>query len=190
MRLGEQLDQLRDPEYDELLEEARQTADNDARYELYAGREDPRSARTGAMPMTPIYWYTYTQLERPSVQDSFNVNLLAQTDLTEVVVKEERWEGAAAGRVPRRARPAPPASDRHDRYGDGVLVETLAAALICLDPGHGTAPEVGRQLEPIGPGSGELKLKDGGGAAGEAPVALAIARRTRVAARARGFGSR
>ncbi|MBA2332366.1 MAG: hypothetical protein H0V94_06215, partial [Actinobacteria bacterium] len=68
-----------------------------------------------------------------------------------------------------------------------VLVETIAAALICLDPGHGTAPEVGRQLEPVGPGSRELKVKDGGGTAGEAPVALAIARRTRAALVGRGF---
>ena len=58
-----------------------------------------------------------------------------------------------------------------------MLAETLAAALICLDPGHGTAPDVGRQLEPIGPGSRQLKIKDGGGAAGEASIALAIARR-------------
>jgi hypothetical protein len=29
------------------------------------------------------------QLERPSIQDTFNVNLLSQTDLTEVVVTEE-----------------------------------------------------------------------------------------------------
>jgi N-acetylmuramoyl-L-alanine amidase len=42
-------------------------------------------------------------------------------------------------------------------------------------------------VEPIGPGSRELKIKDGGGAAGEAPVALAIARRTRAALVARGF---
>ena len=68
-----------------------------------------------------------------------------------------------------------------------MLVETLAAALICLDPGHATAPDVGRQLEPIGPGSRELKIKDGGGAAGEAPVALAIARRTRTLLLARGY---
>ena len=68
-----------------------------------------------------------------------------------------------------------------------MLAETLAAALICLDPGHGTAPEIGRQLEPIGPGSRELKVKDGGGAAGEAPVALAIARQTRTLLLARGF---
>jgi N-acetylmuramoyl-L-alanine amidase len=52
--------------------------------------------------------------------------------------------------------------------------------LICLDPGHGTAPAVGRQTEPIGPGSPIRKIKDGGGAPGEAPVALAIALRTRA----------
>jgi N-acetylmuramoyl-L-alanine amidase len=68
-----------------------------------------------------------------------------------------------------------------------VLTEVAAAALICLDPGHGTAPAVGRQLEPIGPGARELKIKDGGGARGEAPVALAIARRTRALLLARGY---
>jgi len=68
-----------------------------------------------------------------------------------------------------------------------VLVELTAAALICLDPGHGTAPGIGSQLEPIGPGSRQLKIKDPGGAAGEAPVALAIARRTRSLLLARGY---
>jgi N-acetylmuramoyl-L-alanine amidase len=52
--------------------------------------------------------------------------------------------------------------------------------LICLDPGHGTLPAVGRQTEAIGPGSSVRKIKDGGGAPGEAPVALAIALRTRA----------
>ena len=52
--------------------------------------------------------------------------------------------------------------------------------LICLDPGHGTVPAIGRQTEPIGPGSSKRKIKDGGGAPGEAPVALAIAQRTRA----------
>jgi N-acetylmuramoyl-L-alanine amidase len=39
---------------------------------------------------------------------------------------------------------------------------------------------VGREREPIGPGSTVLKEKDGGGAPGEAAVVLAIARRTRA----------
>ncbi len=68
-----------------------------------------------------------------------------------------------------------------------MLAEITAAALVCLDPGHGTAPEVGRQLEPIGPGSKQEKIKDPGGASGEEPVALAIARRTEALLLARGY---
>jgi N-acetylmuramoyl-L-alanine amidase len=68
-----------------------------------------------------------------------------------------------------------------------VLAHVAAAALICLDPGHGTIPSVGAQTEPIGPGSRTLKVKDGGGAPGEAAVALQIAIRTRALLRARGY---
>lgn len=68
-----------------------------------------------------------------------------------------------------------------------MLAQLAAAALICLDPGHGTLPSVGAQTEPIGPGSHLLKIKDGGGAPGEAPVALAIAKRTRTLLLARGY---
>jgi N-acetylmuramoyl-L-alanine amidase len=68
-----------------------------------------------------------------------------------------------------------------------VLAEALTAALICLDPGHATDPVVARQYEPIGPGSRMTKVKDGGGAAGEADVVLAIARRTRTELRRRGY---
>jgi N-acetylmuramoyl-L-alanine amidase len=59
--------------------------------------------------------------------------------------------------------------------------------LICLDPGHGTPPAIGRQTEPIGPGSGVRKIKDGGGASGEAAVNLAIAKRTRTLLLRRGY---
>lgn len=60
------------------------------------------------------------------------------------------------------------------------MLAVAPPALICLDPGHGTIPAIGRQTEPIGPGSSQLKIKDGGGTAGEAPVALAIALKTRA----------
>jgi N-acetylmuramoyl-L-alanine amidase len=68
-----------------------------------------------------------------------------------------------------------------------MIVEALAAALICLDPGHGTPPGVGGQTEPIGPGSSVRKIKDGGGASGEAEVALAIAKKTRTLLLGRGY---
>jgi N-acetylmuramoyl-L-alanine amidase len=62
-----------------------------------------------------------------------------------------------------------------------------AAALVCLDPGHGTPPAVGIQREPIGPGSRVLKIKDGGGAAGEAEIVLRVARKTRELLLKRGY---
>ena len=69
-----------------------------------------------------------------------------------------------------------------------MLAEALAAAtLICLDPGHGTPPVIGRQREPIGPGSAVTKIKDPGGASGEAEVALSIALRTRTLLLRRGY---
>jgi N-acetylmuramoyl-L-alanine amidase len=69
-----------------------------------------------------------------------------------------------------------------------MIAETFAAAaLICLDPGHGTPAAIGRQREPIGPGSAVSKIKDGGGAPGEAEVVLAIARRTRTLLLRRGY---
>jgi N-acetylmuramoyl-L-alanine amidase len=68
-----------------------------------------------------------------------------------------------------------------------VITTPATAPLVCLDPGHGTPAAIGRQLEPIGPGSRELKIKDGGGAPGEAAVALAIAVRARRLLLARGY---
>jgi N-acetylmuramoyl-L-alanine amidase len=69
-----------------------------------------------------------------------------------------------------------------------VLAEAVAAAaLVCLDPGHGTSPMIGRQREPIGPGSRVTKIKDSGGTAGEAEVVLAIALRTRSLLLRRGY---
>jgi len=62
-----------------------------------------------------------------------------------------------------------------------------AAALVCLDPGHGTPPAVGIQREPIGPGSRVLKIKDGGGAPGEAEIVLRVAWKTRSLLLKRGY---
>ncbi len=77
-----------DPKYDALVEKARQTQDNDERYQIYAELEDMLLGENGAVPVSPIYFYTYVNLERPSVQDTFNLNLLDQVDLTKVVVTQ------------------------------------------------------------------------------------------------------
>ena len=76
-------------DYDETLAEARRTADDNERYDLYGQLEDKLLGEGGAVPMAPIYWYTYVNLERPSIQDTFDVNLLSQTDLTKVVVQDD-----------------------------------------------------------------------------------------------------
>ncbi len=60
-----------------------------------------------------------------------------------------------------------------------------AAPLVCLDPGHASKANLGK--EPIGPGSKTMKVKDPGGTAGEAEVTLQIAKRARRQLRAAGF---
>jgi N-acetylmuramoyl-L-alanine amidase len=57
--------------------------------------------------------------------------------------------------------------------------------LVCIDPGHARRPNL--ETEPIGPGSSTRKIKDGGGAPGEAAVVLAISKRTRLILLRRGF---
>ena len=75
-------------EYDAKIEEARTTVDNDARFELYGEAEEIMFGENGEMPVIPIYFYTFVNLEKEAVKDSFSVNLLNQTDLTQVVVTE------------------------------------------------------------------------------------------------------
>lgn len=60
-----------------------------------------------------------------------------------------------------------------------------APPLVCLDPGHDATPDL--STEPIGPGSDVYKIKDGGGAPGEAKVVLALAYKTRRLLLARGY---
>ena len=45
-------------EYDATIEKARNTVDNDARYELYGEAEDILFGENGDMPIMPIYFYT------------------------------------------------------------------------------------------------------------------------------------
>ena len=75
------------PRYDRLVDQARRTADDEARYRLYGQLEQILFGQNGDMPIIPIYWYTYTQLEDPSIKDTFKINLLDQIDLTKVEVQ-------------------------------------------------------------------------------------------------------
>jgi oligopeptide transport system substrate-binding protein len=76
-----------DKDFDALVAKARQTPDDTARYELYAQMEDMLFGQDGALPIIPIYWYTFPNLEKLSVKDTFNISPLDQFDLTKVVVK-------------------------------------------------------------------------------------------------------
>ena len=54
------------------------------------------------MPISPIYWYTYVQLERESIKDTLEVNLLSQTDLPRSSRRtaRESLDGLLPGRRP------------------------------------------------------------------------------------------
>ena len=73
-------------EYDALVEEAKQTVDDDARYEIYRQLEGIMFDEDGEVPLTPIMWYTFPNLEQDSVRDTFYINPLDQIDFTKVVV--------------------------------------------------------------------------------------------------------
>jgi N-acetylmuramoyl-L-alanine amidase len=62
---------------------------------------------------------------------------------------------------------------------------TYVAPLICIDPGHDATPDL--SVERIGPGSSTYKIKDGGGAPGEATVVLQIGFKLRKLLHERGY---
>jgi oligopeptide transport system substrate-binding protein len=74
------------PKYDALIKKARSTKDNAERFKIYSQAEDMLTGPNGDFPIIPIYWYTYVTQEATSVQDSFNINLLDQFDLSKVKV--------------------------------------------------------------------------------------------------------
>ncbi|MBA3566208.1 MAG: hypothetical protein H0W31_05080, partial [Actinobacteria bacterium] len=55
------------------------------RYENYAQMEELLFGPEGDMPILPIYFYTNVSLQRESIKETFNQNLLDQIDLTKVV---------------------------------------------------------------------------------------------------------
>ena len=74
-------------EYDALVEEARATVDDEARYEIYRQLEGIMFDEAGEVPITPIMWYTYPNLEQDSVRDTFFINPLDQIDFAKIVVQ-------------------------------------------------------------------------------------------------------
>jgi oligopeptide transport system substrate-binding protein len=77
-------------EYDSTIESIRagETADEDARFEAYGDLENILLGEDGEVPITPIYFYTYTHLEKESIKDTMTIDPVDQIDLTEVEVRE------------------------------------------------------------------------------------------------------
>jgi oligopeptide transport system substrate-binding protein len=75
-------------EFDALVEQARGEDDEAARFELYAQMEDIMFGEDGEVPLTPIMWYTFPNLENDRVRDTFFISPLNQIDFTKVVVQE------------------------------------------------------------------------------------------------------
>jgi oligopeptide transport system substrate-binding protein len=75
-----------DKTYDDTVAKAKETPDDTARYEIYAQLEDMLFGQDGALPIAPIYWYTFPNLEKLSIKDTFFISPLDQIDFTKVVV--------------------------------------------------------------------------------------------------------
>jgi oligopeptide transport system substrate-binding protein len=76
------------PQYDKLVAQAKATPDDDKRFGIYKQLENMLTGPNGAMPIAPIYWYTYVQLEKPWVNKTFSINLLDQFDLSKVKLEQ------------------------------------------------------------------------------------------------------
>jgi oligopeptide transport system substrate-binding protein len=72
-------------EYDALINEARATPDDEARYELYRQAEEILFAEDGDFPIIPIYWYTTSYMAATTVE-GWTPNIIAQYDLTKVSI--------------------------------------------------------------------------------------------------------
>jgi ABC-type oligopeptide transport system substrate-binding subunit len=75
-------------EYDALVAKAKQTPDTEARYEIYRQLEAMLTGQDGELPFIPMWSISYNNLERETVKETFQINLLDQVDLTKVEVKE------------------------------------------------------------------------------------------------------
>jgi oligopeptide transport system substrate-binding protein len=76
-----------DKDFDALVAKARETPDDTARFAIYKQLEEKLFGQDGALPIMPIYWYTYPNLEKLSVKDTFFISALDQIDFTKVEVK-------------------------------------------------------------------------------------------------------
>jgi oligopeptide transport system substrate-binding protein len=75
-------------EYDRLVAQAKATPDDAERTEIYRQLEQILTGEEGELPFIPLWYITYNNLERETVKETFQINLLDQVDLTTVEIKE------------------------------------------------------------------------------------------------------
>ena len=74
-------------DFDALVAQAKNTPDDNARYDLYGQMEDIMFGENGDLPITPFYWYNFPNLENDKVRDTFFISPLDQIDFTKVVIQ-------------------------------------------------------------------------------------------------------
>ena len=77
-----------DAAYDALIERARSTPDDAERHELYAQAEAKLTGPSGRLPVSPLFWSTFTTLRRSGIE-GWEPNLLDQYDFTKVSIPKE-----------------------------------------------------------------------------------------------------
>jgi oligopeptide transport system substrate-binding protein len=74
-------------QFDSYLKQANQASDTQQRYQLYAKAEAILTGKNGDMPIAPIYWYTYADLQKSYVQ-GYTINPMDEIDLSKVSVSK------------------------------------------------------------------------------------------------------
>jgi oligopeptide transport system substrate-binding protein len=72
--------------YDALVKKAESTPNNAARHKVYQQAENILTGPSGALPIMPIYWYTFTALVKENVKGFF-IDPTSATDYTKISLR-------------------------------------------------------------------------------------------------------
>ena len=128
-------------EYDALVEEAKQTVDDEARYELYRQLEGIMFDEDGDVPLTPIMWYTYPEPRERRGSGHVLHQPADQIDFTKVVVQGgyqlavDEMTGGALGAPPALLRQRCPSGRQSDEMAAFIIrriVWTIPVILLVI----------------------------------------------------------
>jgi oligopeptide transport system substrate-binding protein len=74
-------------QFDSDLKKATAASDQSQRYQYYQQAEQILTGKNGDMPIAPIYWYTYANLQKSYVQ-GYKINPMDEIDLAQVSVSK------------------------------------------------------------------------------------------------------